>query len=160
VDAGEARGGILVARETCDEGEKTSVGCDNDFGCFRLILVVLEYAFQLISVWAMVVSTLPAPMTEILVWLLVGNGGVTLWSDREGEHRLIALDSRQGRNGGLWRPMMASKWGTQGETNKDEKWGRGKRVNEEGEGCGWRWSDREGEGERERERKKILIKKS
>jgi len=56
--------------------------------------------------------------------------------------------------------MMASKWGTQGETNKDEKWGRGKRVNEEGEGCGWRWSDREGEGERERERKKILIKKS
>jgi hypothetical protein len=53
VDAGEVEGGILVARETCDEGEKTSLGCGDDFGCFRLILVVLEYAFQLISVWAM-----------------------------------------------------------------------------------------------------------
>jgi len=70
-----------------------------------MILVVLEYAFQLISVWA---------MTEILVWHLVGDRGAALWSDREGEHRLIELDSRQGRNGGLWRSMMASKWGTQG----------------------------------------------
>jgi len=77
-----------------------------------MILVVLEYAFQLISVWA---------MTEILVWRLVEDGGAALWSDKEGEHRLIALDSRQGRNGGLWWPMMASKWGTQGETNRDEK---------------------------------------
>jgi len=118
VDADEDGGGILVARETCYEGEKTSVGCGDDFGWF---LVVLEYAFQLISVWAMVVSTLPAPMTEILVWRLVGDGGAALWSDREGEHRLIALDYRQGRNGGLWRPMMASKWGTQRETNRDEK---------------------------------------
>jgi hypothetical protein len=100
------------ARETCDEGENTSVGCGDDFGCFRLILVVLEYVFQLVSVWAMM---------EILVWRLVGDRGVALWSDREGEHRLIALDYRQGRNGGLWRPMMASKWGTQGETNRDEK---------------------------------------
>jgi hypothetical protein len=88
VDAGEAGDGILVAKETCDEGEKTSVGCGDDFGCFRLILVVLEYAFQLISVWAMAVPTLPTPMTEILVWLLVGDGGAALWSDREGEHRL------------------------------------------------------------------------
>lgn len=67
MDAGEDGGGILVAREMCDEGEKTSVGCEDDFGCFRLILVVLEYVFQLISVWAMAVPTLPAPMTEILV---------------------------------------------------------------------------------------------
>jgi hypothetical protein len=88
VDAGKAGGGILVARETCDEGEKTSVGCGDDFGCFRLILVVLEYAFQLISVWAMAVPTLSAPMTEILVWRLVGDRGAALWSDREGEHRL------------------------------------------------------------------------
>jgi hypothetical protein len=36
VDAGKAGGGILVARETCDEGEKTSVGCGDYFGCFRL----------------------------------------------------------------------------------------------------------------------------
>jgi len=67
VDTGEAGCGILVARETCDEGKKTSVGCGDDFDCFRLILVVLEYAFQLILVWAMAVPTLPAPMTEILV---------------------------------------------------------------------------------------------
>jgi hypothetical protein len=33
------------------------------------------------------------------------------------------------------------------ETNRDEKSGRGKWVNEEGGGCGWRWSDREGERE-------------
>jgi hypothetical protein len=51
--------------------------------------------------------------------------------------------------------MMVSKWGTQGETNRDEKWGRGKRVNEEGKGCGWRWL---GMTERERDREKILIK--
>jgi hypothetical protein len=88
VDVDEAGGGILVARETCDEGEKTSVGCGDDFGCFRLILVVLEYAFQLISVWEISVPTLPAPMTEILVWCLVEDGGAALWSDREGEHRL------------------------------------------------------------------------
>jgi hypothetical protein len=88
VDTGEAGCGILVARETCDEGKKTSVGCGDDFDCFRLILVVLEYAFQLILVWAMAVPTLPAPMTEILVWRLAEDGGATLWSDREGEHRL------------------------------------------------------------------------
>jgi hypothetical protein len=26
----------MVARETCDEGEKTSVGCGDDFGCFSV----------------------------------------------------------------------------------------------------------------------------
>jgi hypothetical protein len=88
VDASEARGGILVAKETCDEGDKKSVGCSDYFDCFRLILVVLEYAFKLISVWAMVVPTLPAPMTEILVWRLVGDRGAALWCDKEGEHRL------------------------------------------------------------------------
>jgi hypothetical protein len=31
-----------------DEGEKTPVGCGDDFGWFRLILVVLEYGFRLI----------------------------------------------------------------------------------------------------------------
>jgi hypothetical protein len=36
VDTGEAGGGILVARETCDEGEKTLFGCGDDFGYFRL----------------------------------------------------------------------------------------------------------------------------
>jgi hypothetical protein len=77
--------------------------CGDDFGCFRLILVVIEYAFQLISVWAMDVPTLPTPMTEILVWRLVGDGGAALWSDREGEHRLhwILTEARTEVFGGL-----------------------------------------------------------
>jgi hypothetical protein len=50
-----------------------------------MILVVLEYAFRLVSVWAMAMPMLPAPMTEILVWRLVEDGGAALWSDREGE---------------------------------------------------------------------------
>jgi hypothetical protein len=78
VDADEAGGAILVI-EKCVMGERKH----------RLvaviILVVLEYAFQLISIWAMAMPTLPAPMTEILVWRLVEDGGVALWSDREGE---------------------------------------------------------------------------
>jgi hypothetical protein len=40
VDADEAGGVILVARETCDEGEKTSVGCGDDFGCSRICVSV------------------------------------------------------------------------------------------------------------------------
>jgi len=80
VDAGEVEGGILVARETCDEGEKTSLGCGDDFGCFR-ICVSVDFG--------------------------LGNG--------------------RGRNGGLWRPMMASKWRTQ--------W-RPTEMRSEGEGSG------------------------